>query len=217
MLDERKLITRGVEIDVPFAVRTWKETRYRFHAARNRLLTRAIVVHWTAAENPPAAVFHNMSAENLAVHFIVDSSGTVWQMMDTDDRGVHAGTANAWTIGIEFIGRGSNLKAPVRATIRPRVTEDIHGREVVYDDLMPRQIAAGVKLCETLCNLYGLPLQVPTTSAGELLTGEMSDEYTARFVGVCGHLHLERTKVDPGLTLLRAIQERGRALSDRIA
>lgn len=211
------VIYKGRKIEVPFAVKTYEDTGWRFHG-RFRTSTRLIVNHTTAAENPPEAVYRNMSEhlnalkekEPLSIHFVVDSEGRIYQMADTELRCVHTGTMeNACSIGIEFICRLSNLAAPTKGVARERVTDIVHGRLLRYDNLTERQTLAGVALNEALCKLYNLPLRCPTDRTGDVLSREMTEDARKAHRGVVGHLHLKSTKPDPGMRLLRAIHAHG--------
>lgn len=224
----RYLIVRGAQVDVPFDVESYRDTGFEF-VGRPRTLTRMVVLHATGAENPPAAMYHNMQTKisaftgkktPLSVHFCVDQKGVIHQMADTETRCVHAGPANASSIGIEFICRGAGLKLPSRGVKRDRVTETIHGEKVTYDELLPAQIESGLRLVETLCGLYALPLKVPEDVSRNASSNEMSEAQFALFAGVCGHLHVpleDKVKVDPGMRILRAVQARGRQFHSPVA
>jgi N-acetylmuramoyl-L-alanine amidase-like protein len=211
------LIMRGMPIDIGVRVKTWHETDLEF-VGRPRAYCSVICAHWTGAENPAASMFHNMTTHSvlgkkspLSVHFCIDQRGDIYQMADTEMRGAHAPRVNSFSVGIEFIGRGTALKAPKRGYDRERVTEHIQGRRVTYDELFDAQVTAGVALIEKLCMLYALPMKVPEDVNGNLITKELSDPMLLSFRGVIGHLHCQG-KDDPGLKLLRAIQARGKAL-----
>lgn len=188
---------------------------------RSRLQTRAVMAHWTGAENAPSAMFKNMNEHMnaygakspLSIHFAVSQPGAIYQLADTDMRAIHCkGGPNDWAIGIEFIGRGSALdKVPHRGVARARVTETIHAQRVTYDELTSPQIESGVALIAWLCHQYTLPLRVPEDAHGLVRTERLTAPPDAK-VGVIGHMHYE-TKSDPGLRLLRAVQQRGRSLA----
>lgn len=213
------VMCRDMAIPVDYAVRPWRETGFHF-TGRNRRLTTSVVLHATASENPPAAVFHNLGAhknklgqpEPLSVHFCVDKDGVVYQMADTELRASHCAAhgLNSLSIGIEFVNRMTALDLPSRGTKRDRVTESIHHRRVTYYELTLAQLRVGVRLTRTLCNLYGLPYRVPLDEAGEPTLYALPESRLRVYTGILGHAHAEENKVDPGLGILRAIQEAGR-------
>ncbi len=215
------IMCRGMPVEVPFRVHSSNETGLEFFG-RPRLVCRQIVNHWTGGEGVPSAVFKTMlthrnafdAKEPLSVHFIVDPRGNIYQTADTEMRCVHAGRANSYSIGIEHVGRGSDLRVKPRGIVRTRITETIHGVRVAYDDLTPEQIRASVQLNEALCRLYALPAcKVPEKPNGEVLLAELPETAAALFSGCTGHLHHHPSKIDCGGTLLRAIQQHGRALA----
>lgn len=221
---------RDMYIPADFATRDWKETGFRFEG-RRRTRTQYCALHWTGGESPPGTVFTALEThavykdvqgetkkvpEPLSIHFVVDQTGVVYQMADTELVCMHAaspgGFVNAHSIGIEFISRGSDLTKPSKGWTRPRVVEVIHGVKVPYDEMLPAQVRAGVQLVETLCKLYRLPMVVPELPDG---TVRLSRHPAIEgFRGVIGHLHVPgTTKTDPGAGLLRAIQARGREMA----
>jgi hypothetical protein len=216
------IIVRGQSVPLRLQVHTWHTTNLFFTCRVRTEETRAVINHWTGSENPPAALVSNMKRAVDAdkkpapksVHFAVDVLGTVYQFCDAHARCGHAKAhgANGWSVGIEFIGRGDDFKVPSRGLTRDRVTDLIHGELTSYDDLTQPQIMAGVELNKTLCQAYGLPLVVPVKE-GLVYPTECPERYLETFRGCMGHLHLEKKKRDPGLTLLRAIRTAGQNLS----
>lgn len=209
---------RGMPVDIGMRVRTWHETGFEF-AGRARAWTGVVCCHWTGAENPAGAMYENMISRSvlgkkapLSVHFCIDQRGDIYQMADTEMRGAHAPRVNSYSVGIEFVGRGTALKNPKRGFERDRVTEVIQGRKVTYDELLDAQVTAGVALIEKLCGLYGLPMKVPQDAKGDLVLKELSDPVLEAFRGVIGHCHCQG-KDDPGARLMRAIQARGKELA----
>ena len=230
MRADKYIVMRGLKVAVPYAVHSFDATGWEF-VGRHRTHTRALICHMTGAENPPAAMYRNMLnayvfAEKTGVrvpapksiHFCVDQKGDIYQMADTELRGAHAigkggdRSANSWSVGIEFIGRGSDLKSPSRGYKRDRIEAQIHGQQVSMDELFDAQITAGLVLIETLCGLYGLPMRVPEEPSGEIMTRELSDPIYDTYRGVLSHPHVERGKLDLSPKLMRAVQKRGREL-----
>ena len=207
---------RGVDL------RTWHTTGLLFdHATVRRRRTALVCVHWTGATNPAHRVFENMSTHRDArgrpdpysVHFVIDPLGIVWQMMDASIFGAHAQGVNDRAIGIELIGKGDDLRGETW-TERDTVIERIHGENVRYRAFTPAQTGACIKLVEALCGVYELPMVVPERG-GDVLAAVMPARELAGFRGVIGHLHTKKTKRDPGLRILRAIQARGMQLAQR--
>jgi N-acetyl-anhydromuramyl-L-alanine amidase AmpD len=207
------IVVRGQPVAVEAPVRTWHESGMQFPATRWRDTTTAIVCHWTGAENPPSALYRNMHKSKLSVHFVLDAEGLIWQMMDAGRFGAHcqAHGANAYSVGIELINRGSAITLPDKGVVRPILRERIHGALVRYAGFTMAQVMSCLALCESLCRAYELPMQVPQRG-GDVLPTAMTLAEARRFRGCGGHMHFERKKADPGLELLRAIHARGAQL-----
>lgn len=205
-----QLICRDLPIDVDFPVRTWDEHGHHFRG-RHRTLTLQVVNHTTGSENPPATVFHTLSERDLSVHFVVDAGGVVYQMADTELRASHCPEINVTSIGIEFVCRHSAIKLPARGIVRRLTKAVIHDAIVPHYELTDAQVRTGVKLNRALCNLYGLPFKVPLAMTGDVYPREMNDKLLKNFAGCVGHFHAQRQKTDPGLGILRAIRDAGKA------
>ncbi len=205
------ILVAGERVLVQAPVRTWHESGLEFTTRSARTTTSCVTLHWTGAENPPEALHRNMSASRLSVHFAIDAAGVVWQFMDAGRFGAHcqAHGANGYAVGIELINRGVGLTLPDRGVVRATRVEKIHGKRVTYAAFTTPQVASCLALCEALCAAYRLPMQVPTIPSGDVLATNMSLADARRFKGVAGHFQFERSKVDPGLELLRAVQQRG--------
>jgi N-acetyl-anhydromuramyl-L-alanine amidase AmpD len=216
------IVVRGCHRPIDAIVHTWVKTGLHFTCRMRPSRTRWIVNHWTGSENPPETLHRNMKnavnsltkkPEPKSVHFAVDALGEIYQFADTDARCAHAKAhhGNSISIGIEFICRGDDDKMPSRGIVRERQSDIIHGAIVTYDDLTAAQIAAGVELNEVLCAEYKIPLAVPRRG-NDVYSTELPLSFLARFHGCVGHYMLEKKKRDPGLSLMRAIDARARAL-----
>ncbi len=205
-----EIVVDGESVHCSAKVRTWHETGLWFMHLKPRECTELIVLHWTGAENPPSAVYRNMTAGGLSVHFVVDQAGTVFQMADANALCAHAKGVNDRAIGIEVINRGDAVGVPDKGVQRDTVIETIHGKQVRYAAFKSAQVVAVVQLVEALCEAYGLPLRVPT-ERGDVLADALPKKQLEAFRGVIGHLHARSGKRDPGVRLLRLVHARGEA------
>lgn len=209
---------KRVSLSVPVA--TWDEHGMRFSVSRDRKIHRAVMLHWTAGENPAERVFANLRAhksaetgkpEPLSVHFVVEPAGAIYQLADTHARCSHAGkpyNANDWSLGIEFVCRGDAYGVALKPGIeRPRCTDVIHGERCTYDSLTSAQLASGIVLIEALLREYQLPQAVPMRR-GDVVADELNALEVAKFRGALGHMHIKRGKRDPGARLLRVLAAR---------
>lgn len=215
------IIMHGRRIPIHAPVRTWAETGLAFPSRAKRKETRAIVNHWTAAENGPTHVFRNMlmavDAESRpapkSVHFVIDKDGLIFQFADTATRCAHAKSmdGNHFSVGIELVNRGDNMGVSPQGVARSMRAEMIHGVLCQYAAFTLEQAVSAIELNRVLCREYELPMQVPLLQ-GDVYPTQLPPDYLKQFRGVLGHLHLEKKKRDPGLDLLRAIHKVGQGV-----
>jgi hypothetical protein len=207
-LAHNEIVVDGKSVYCGANVRTWHETGLWFMGLKPREQTQMVVLHWTGAENPPDAVYRNMTASGLSVHFVIDQAGVVWQMADANACCAHAKGVNDRGIGVEIINRGDAVGVPDKGVQRDTVIETIHGKQVRYAAFKSAQVVAAVELVTALCEAYGLPLRVPT-ERGDVLADALPKKQLEAFCGVIGHLHARSGKRDPGVRLLRLVQAHG--------
>lgn len=78
-----------------------------------------IVMHYTASYNAQSAISAFKKSGGASAHFVVETDGTITQMVSTADRAFHAGPAvyhgrsgvNHFSIGIEIVNPGYHFKA----------------------------------------------------------------------------------------------------------
>lgn len=168
--------------------------------------TRAIVNHWTGAENAPPLLFHSLARRRLSVHFAIAADGIVWQLADAQAFCAHAKGANAFSVGIELVSRATRIDAP--GIVRPLITETIHGREITYCGFTTAQLDAARALNHALCSIYGIPTRAPKHSDGSVYSHDLPAGVVDLWRGILGHLHVHLSKADPGLLLLEHVQAR---------
>lgn len=207
--DEHEFVVDGRRVYTPAVVRTWHETGVSFTRPMNRPETRLITLHWTGAENPPAAVNRNMKNASLSVHFVVDQFGIVWQMCDAAALCAHAAGVNEASVGIEIISRGDDKKVPTRGVERVELKERIRGRTVTYAGFTLEQEIAVVALVAALCGHYRIPMAVPTWENGDVRLEQLSAKELGAMRGVIGHLHAHKGKNDPGGRMLSLVHLHG--------
>lgn len=212
--DQHEIVVSTRRVYTSAVVRTWHETGLLFDVHPRHESTTLIVLHWTAAENPPQAVHRNMSADNLSVHFVIDQFGVVWQMCDANGLCAHASGVNVRSVGIEMICRGDARKVPTRGVERVMVTERVHNQPLVYAGFTLEQQVACVALVQTLCEVYKLPMRVPTNDDGTVVSMPLDPNELRTFRGVIGHLHANKVKKrDPGLRILELVNLHGKSVA----
>ena len=144
-----------------------------------------------------------LDRRGISVHFLIDNDGTIYQTMDLQHIGWHAGSSkiNAKSIGVE-ISCAYDLKwqswyKKNGFGERPIVTDaHVHGRRL-RDHLgfYPVQIEALQALWKAVHNACDIPLETPTGAAKDAYTPEVS---SGRFKGFVSHYHITKRKIDCG-------------------
>jgi len=169
-----------------------------------------IVTHWDACTSA-ASCKKVLEARNISTHFCIDNDGVIYQYLDTNDTGWHAGGVNKYSIGVDFSNayytKYNKIYKKRGFSERPVLKNSfVHGRKLKpHLGYYAVQIEAYKKLIEVLCENYNIPLQVPEEN-GRLLTRVHSDAARGKFSGVVCHYHLTRGKIDcAGLELKKII------------
>lgn len=164
---------------------------------------RAVVLHWTGAENPASTMRRTLETRNLSVHAFVDQKGQVTHFEDPA-RVVclHAGVANEWSAGVEIANVGVGALKPKWP--RTRYPLALNGRPAVpCAAFYPEQLTSVAELVEGWCEAYGIPRELPREPDGGVAWRVLSAEEQASFSGVLGHFHVAIGKRDPGKDLLQ--------------
>ena len=182
----------------------------------------------TKARSPTMAVTHwdvCLSADSckrvlekrgISSHFVIDNDGTIVQLADCNNIAWHAGNrrVNNVSIGIDFSNayyvkyQRNYVKAGHGE--RPVLTKSVvHGVKLKsHLGYYPKQILAYKALLEFLNETYGINLECPKTSDGELLTTVDPSVEKGVFEGVVCHYHLTKRKIDTaGLELDKIIDQ----------
>jgi N-acetyl-anhydromuramyl-L-alanine amidase AmpD len=170
-----------------------------------------IVTHWdvcTSAEKCKRV----LEARGISTHFCIDNDGTIYQYLDTNDVGWHAGKVNNYSIGIDFSNayyvRYNSLYELKGFKPRPVLENSrVHGVKLKpHLGYYPVQIEAYKRLIKTISRHYNIPLVVPTTDDEKLMTGVCNSAASGKFKGIVCHYHLTRKKIDcAGLELKKII------------
>tara|TARA_B100000287_G_scaffold36124_2_gene33251 strand:+ start:4161 stop:5060 length:900 start_codon:yes stop_codon:yes gene_type:complete len=144
-----------------------------------------------------------LDRRGISVHFLIDNDGTIYQTMDIQHIGWHAGSSkiNAKSIGVE-ISCAYDLKwqswyKKNGFGERPVVTDAyVHGKKL-RDHLgfYPVQIEALKALWKAIHNACDIPLETPTGAAKNAYTSTVS---SGKFKGFVSHYHITKRKIDCG-------------------
>jgi len=173
-----------------------------------------IVTHWDAALSADSC-YGILKKRGISSHFIIDNDGTIYQMVDTQHVGWHAGigSVNTNSIGVDFSNAYYTKYQDwyVRRGFGERpILEDVkmHGRTLdPFLGYYPIQLEAYKALVKGLSNHYGIKLECPLDEDGELLS-TVNPEEPGDFEGIVCHYHLTKRKKDTaGLELDKILKE----------
>ena len=169
-----------------------------------------IVTHWDACTSA-ASCKRVLEARNISTHFCIDNDGIIYQFLDTNDIGWHAGKVNSKSVGIDFSNayytKYNAVYKKRGLPEKPILTDSwVHGVKLKPHLGYPRvQIEAYKKLVATIAKVYNIPLITPTINNG-LMKGVHDGAAQGKFNGVVCHYHLTRRKIDcAGLKLKEII------------
>ena len=151
------------------------------------------VTHWDAALSSKSC-FNILNERGLAVHFMIDNDGTIYQTLDTVHLAYHAGNANSTSIGVEVSnayytkynswyeknGFGKRRVLPSMKTAAGTVDEHLDFYDAQYDAL--------ASLWEAIHRAHNIPLVIPDKLTGTI---DWSD-----FRGFINHFHITNQKID---------------------
>lgn len=154
------------------------------------------VIHYDVAGSAARCfkVLHDQRC--LSCHFLLDRDGTIYQTLDLKERAWHAGKANDRSIGIEIANIGAYpsrdelaaAQARVGLPVEPVLEGKVHDRQLFQHPFTDAQYRALIKLTAALGRV--LPKLRPVAPQVTTLAPD--------HVGLVGHYHLTRAKVDPG-------------------
>lgn len=174
-----------------------------FKKVRNTRKPTMVVTHWdvcTSAEKCKRV----LEARDISTHFCIDNDGVIYQFLDTNDVGWHAGkrTINNKSIGVDFSNAYYLKYNPIyeKRGFSPRpILKDsvVHGVKLrPHLGYYKVQIEAYKKLLSVICPHYDISFSVPENDDGSLLTAVHNESVKGKFNGVVCHYHLTRKKID---------------------
>ena len=185
-----------------------------YRKAKNGRNPTMFVTHWDVCLSSKSC-FNILKKRKLSVHFLIDNDGTIYQLMDCNDIGWHAGNrkVNNDSVGVEI----SNAYYPKYQELyrakgfgpRPMWRNaKVHGRKLKpFLGFYDVQIEAFKALTKALHNAYDIPLIAPMDGENLLKTVD-SNVSKGTFKGVINHYHVTERKIDcAGLKLNKILEE----------
>ena len=170
---------------------------------KNKRNVKMIVTHFDVCLSAKSCK-RVLEKKGISSHFAIDNDGTIYQMVDTQHEGWHAGNrkVNKASIGVDISnavytkyqkwyrrkGFGSR---PLMEKVK------IHGRYVKEClGFYPVQLEAYKALVKTLCAHYDIPVQMPMDKEGNVLRAVHKETKAGKFSGIVNHFHVTRGKWD---------------------
>jgi len=207
--DESFIVHQGnfFPIDWPKVVLWSEEKGYK---ARNGFTSyfeprdiKMFVNHWDVCLNSKTC-YKVLAKRGLAVHFLIDNDGTIYQLLDMNHAAYHAGSKkhNHSSIGVEI----SNAYDPKYQSWyqkngygeRPILTEEtVHGKSLgEFTGFYDVQLEALKALWKAVHKATGIPLKCPTDKEGNTLKKVSTSAAANNFKGFVSHYHLTNRKID---------------------
>jgi hypothetical protein len=205
------ILANGEKVPIDWDVKLDLIKPGAFRKYRGARKPNMIVTHWdvcTSAEKCKRV----LEARNISTHFCIDNDGVIYQFLDTNDVGWHAGKVNNYSIGVDisnaYYTKYNSLYELKGFRPRPVLADSrVHGVKLKpHLGYYPVQIEAYKHLIEALCKHYKIPFVVPTTNEGTLMTSVHNGAASGKFKGIVCHYHLTKRKIDcAGLELKKII------------
>tara|TARA_Y100001973_G_C5207136_1_gene342384 strand:+ start:2880 stop:3728 length:849 start_codon:yes stop_codon:yes gene_type:complete len=162
------------------------------------------VNHWDVCLNSHTC--HKvLKKRKLSVHFLVDNDGTIYQTMDTNDVGYHAGRSrNKDTIGVEisnaYYTKYQSWYERKGFGPRPIVKgAKVHGRSMrEHLGFYPVQVEAMKALWAAVAKGHNIPLVTPTKEDGSEWGGVYRPAVKGTYRGFIHHYNITDGKIDCG-------------------
>ena len=170
---------------------------YRSHAGKADRNPSFFVTHWDVCLSSKSCA-KVLKKRGLSVHYCIDNDGTIYQLLDSQHTGYHAGgTLNPKCVGVE-ISDAYSLKYQrwyERNGFGPRPIwrdKGVHGKTLKpFLGFYDVQIQALAALWEAVSRACDIPLAIP--DGPDAVNTEVR---RGNFEGFCCHYHLTRGKID---------------------
>ena len=189
------------------------EKGWRPHNGKRDVKT--FVNHWDVCLNSKTCA-RVLNQRGLAVHFMIDNDGTIYQGCDANHIAYHSGskTWNASSIGVE-ISNAHSLKyqdwyKKNGFGERPVIENaTVHGsKQKPFTGFYDVQIQALKALWKACGNYYSIPFETPLGASGAMLETVSKECEQDKFRGFINHFHLTRRKIDcAGLDIKELLED----------
>jgi hypothetical protein len=199
---------------LPFAGNGMKLTS-GYRTVREKREVTNFVCHWDVCLSSKSC-YKVLKQRGISVHFAIDNDGTIYQFMDCNHIGWHAGSSkwNNNSVGVEianaYYPKYQNWYKAHGHGARPTWrNKEVHGKVLEpFLGFYDVQLQALQALMEAMNKAYDIPLECPLGVDGDTATTVDAKAAAGRFNGFISHYHLKKTKIDcAGLDLKQLLEE----------
>ena len=150
------------------------------------------------------------------MHFLIDNDGTIYQTLDMQHGGWHAGSerVNRASVGVEisnaYYTKYQDWYERNGFGTRPLVDDAwVHGVKLKeHMDFYPVQIEALKALWKAIHKAAEIPYEAPKSQFGTTSTKYEQDVKYGNFSGFISHYHVSKNKIDcAGLDIVKLLEQ----------
>jgi len=192
-----------------------KPGTYYDYSGRPKRNIRLFVNHWDVCLSSRSCQ-RVLDKRGISVHFLIDNDGTIYQTLDMQHGGWHAGSerVNRASVGVE-ISNAYYTKYQdwyERNDFGPRPVVDdawVHGNKLgEHLDFYPVQLEALKALWKAIHKAAEIPYEAPKSQFGTTSTKYEQDVKYGNFSGFISHYHVSKNKIDcAGLDIVKLLEE----------
>ena len=192
-----------------------KPGTYYDYSGRPKRNIRLFVNHWDVCLSSRSCQ-RVLDKRGISVHFLIDNDGTIYQTLDMQHGGWHAGSerVNRASVGVEisnaYYTKYQDWYERNGFGARPVVDDAwVHGNKLgEHLDFYPVQLEALKALWKAIHKAAEIPYEAPKSQFGTTSTKYEQDVKYGAFSGFISHYHVSKNKIDcAGLDIVKLLEQ----------
>ncbi len=192
-----------------------KSGTYYDYSGRPKRNIRLFVNHWDVCLSSRSCQ-RVLDKRGISVHFLIDNDGTIYQTLDMQHGGWHAGSerVNRASVGVEisnaYYTKYQDWYERNGFGSRPVVDDAwVHGNKLEeHLDFYPVQLEALKALWKAIHKAAEIPYDTPKSQFGNTSTKYEQDVKYGSFSGFISHYHVSKNKIDcAGLDIVKLLEQ----------
>ena len=192
-----------------------KSGAYYDYSGRPKRNIRLFVNHWDVCLSSRSCQ-RVLDKRGISVHFLIDNDGTIYQTLDMQHGGWHAGSerVNRASVGVEisnaYYTKYQDWYERNGFGSRPVVDDAwVHGNKLgEHLDFYPVQLEALKALWKAIHKAAEIPYDTPKSQFGNTSTKYEQDVKYGSFSGFISHYHVSKNKIDcAGLDIVKLLEQ----------